>query len=139
VKRRYLRRLSGPLLDRVDIQMDLHPISAANLLQGKQSEPSEVVAQRVGVARAAARQRWSEVGRQLNAEIPGAVLRHPRWLIPPGELEDLMRCLDRGLISTRGYDRVLRLAWTMADLFGRDRPGRAEIGVALNLRLRELS
>ncbi|GIH06045.1 hypothetical protein Rhe02_41120 [Rhizocola hellebori] len=139
VKRRYLRRLSGPLLDRVDIQMDLHPISAKNLLQEKQSEPSQVVAQRVGAARAAARERWSEIGRQLNAEIPVAMLRHPRWLIPASELEDLIRCLDRGLISTRGYDRVLRLAWTMADLFGRDRPRRAEIGVALNLRLRELS
>jgi magnesium chelatase family protein len=139
MKRRYLRRLSGPLLDRVDIQVDLHPLSAANLLHGKQFEPSAVVARRVERARSASRARWSEIDRRLNAEIPGAVLRHPRWLLAPSELDDLTRCLDRGVISTRGYDRVLRLAWTIADLYGRDRPGRAEVGVALNLRLRELS
>ncbi len=139
VKRRYLRRLSGPLLDRVDIQVDLHPVSVAKLMQGKESEPSAAVAHRVAAARCVARARWAEIGRQLNAEVPGSVLRHPRWLVPAGELTDLTRCLDRGLISTRGYDRVLRLSWTISDLHGRDRPGRAEVGIALHLRLREIS
>ncbi|HCU49545.1 MAG TPA: hypothetical protein DGG94_07055 [Micromonosporaceae bacterium] len=122
VKRRYLRRISGPLLDRIDIQVNLEPVSPISLMTPGKSESSEAVASRVARARATATARWADLGLRCNAEVPGALLREPRWRLPPHDMADLTAHLDQGVISARGYDRVLRLAWTVADLLGRDRP-----------------
>lgn len=134
-RRRYLGRLSGPLLDRVDIQVTLSPVRAAELLApGGASETSAVVAERVRGARAAAADRWAVRGWRTNAEVPGAVLRSPPWRPPRGHTSRLRSWLDSGALSARGFDRVLRLAWTVADLDGRDRPSRSDIDEATTLR-----
>lgn len=136
VRRRYLGRLSGPLLDRIDMRVDLAPLSSAQLLDDHEAaEESAAVAQRVVKARAAAAARWSAHGWRTNAEVPGPVLRSPQWRLPAAALAGLRRDLDAGLISARGYDRVLRLAWTVSDLDGRDRPTAADVHEASNLRL----
>ena len=64
------------------------------------------------------------------------VLRRSPWRLLPGDTVDLDRAVDRGLLSLRGYDRCLRLAWTAADLRGAARPGRDDVGLALSLRHR---
>jgi magnesium chelatase family protein len=137
-KRRYLRRLSGPLLDRIDLRVELRPVSPASLLSGCEPECSAVVGQRVALARAAAGARWAQIGRSVNAEVPGAVLRSAPWRPPNADLKLLNRLLDLGTLSTRGYDRVLRIAWTLADLQGLDRPGCDQLQTATGLRLKEM-
>jgi magnesium chelatase family protein len=135
VRRRYLGRLSGPLRDRVDVQVVLPPLTAAHLLEeGVVSEPSAVVAERVARARAAATARWARFGWRSNAEASGAVLRTPPWRLPAGVLAPLRRAMDSGGLSARGYDRILRMMWTIADLDGRDRPDEGDANEASELR-----
>ncbi|WP_027658830.1 YifB family Mg chelatase-like AAA ATPase [Salinispora fenicalii] len=137
-RRRYLGRLSGPLLDRVDIQVTVRPIRAAELMQvSSGGESSVVVAARVAAARAAALDRWSRLGPRSNAELPGPVLRRPPWCLPTPDLRELRARLDRGSLSARGFDRVLRLAWTIADLDGRQRPDAEDVREAIGLRTGE--
>jgi magnesium chelatase family protein len=137
-RRRYLARISGPLMDRIDIRIDLAPLSAAQLMTATTpAEPSAVVAERVAKARAAAAARWSAGGWRVNAEVPGPQLRRPPWRLRPADTAVLRSRLDRGILSARGFDRVLRLAWTIADLDGRDRPDNADVNEAVQLRMGE--
>jgi magnesium chelatase family protein len=138
-RRRYLGRISGPLLDRIDLQIKLRPLSAAQLMTAAApAESSAVVAERVAKARAAAAARWSADGWRLNAEVPGPYLRRPPWRLPAADTALLRQSLDRGVLSARGFDRVLRAAWTIADLDGRDHPDRADVDEAAQLRMGEL-
>lgn len=136
VRRRYLGRLSGPLMDRVDIQITLPPVTAAHLAHDTNAaEPSATVADRVRRARDAAAARWAASGWQTNAQVPGPILRRPPWRLPVTATRALERALDNGEISARGYDRVLRVAWTISDLDGRARPGEADVAEALGMRI----
>jgi magnesium chelatase family protein len=134
-RRRYLTRLSGPLLDRVDLQVEVLAVSRAEMSCAVPPEPSAAVAGRVLAARAAQRARLAGTPWSSNGEVPGSWLRGPLRLAP-GTTTDLDRGLDRGMLSIRGYDRVLRVAWTVADLGGRTGPGRDDVGRALQLRQR---
>ena len=138
VRRRYLARLSGPLLDRIDIQILLKPLRAAQLITATApASPSAEVAARVAKARTAAAARWAAGGWRLNAEVPGPQLRRAPWRLPVADTVALRSALDRGLLSARGFDRVLRLAWTIADLDGLDRPTHGEVQEAIQLRMGE--
>ncbi|GAB2459572.1 YifB family Mg chelatase-like AAA ATPase [Xylanimonas ulmi] len=131
-KRRYLSRLSGPLLDRVDLQVEVEAVGRAGM-RGERGESSAAVAARVAAARAAARARLAGTPWTVNAEAPGPWLRErlrPRWSV----MRDVDRALDAGALSLRGADRVLRLAYTVADLAGRDEPTAGDVGQALALR-----
>ncbi|WP_149201996.1 YifB family Mg chelatase-like AAA ATPase [Actinotalea subterranea] len=130
-RRRYFSRLSGPLLDRVDLQIDVLPVSRADRASGVPESTADV-AERVARARDAAKARLTGTGWATNAEVPGPWLRAHTGRLSP----DLERALDSGALSLRGVDRVLRVAWTLADLAGRGRPGPAEVGQALLLRTR---
>jgi magnesium chelatase family protein len=135
VRSRYLARLSGPLLDRVDVRVELVPAARAGLLSNRQlAEASAVVAGRVALARERADRRLSGTRWRLNAEVPGTELRRS-FRPAPGALAPLERAMDLGEISVRGVDRVIGLAWTLADLAGAARPGLAEVRHALDLRL----
>src|SRR5450755_688173 len=135
VRRRYLARLSGPLLDRVDVKVELLPVGRAELLSDRQlAESSTVVAARVAEARQRAARRLRGTRWRLNAEIPGAELRQT-FRPAPGALAPLERAMDLGEISARGVDRIVRLSWTLADLAGVRQPGTPEIGYALGLWL----
>ena len=135
VRRRYLARLSGPLLDRVDVKVELLPVGRAELLSDRQlAEPSVAVAARVREARLRSARRLQETRWRLNAEVPGSELR--RSFRPgPGALVPLERAMDRGQVSARGADRIIRMSWTLADLAGQPRPRLAEVGAALGLWL----
>jgi magnesium chelatase family protein len=135
VRRRYLSRLSGPLLDRIDLQVSLRPVGAAAMLDEFAGvECSESVAKRVLAARIAAADRWAAIGRVSNTAVPGPVLRRQPWRLPRSVSRVLVDALDSGRLSARGYDRVTRVAWTIADLDGRDRPTAADLAEALELR-----
>ncbi|MEV4709994.1 YifB family Mg chelatase-like AAA ATPase [Micromonospora sp. NPDC049374] len=136
-RRRYLGRLSGPLLDRIDLQVRLSPMRAAELMETTSHESSAVVARRVAAARAAAAERWAPLGRRLNAEIPGPELRRAPWRLPGRVTVELRSRLDSGSLSARGFDRVVRLAWTIADLDGRARPEAGDVNEAITLRTGE--
>ncbi|MET9927020.1 MULTISPECIES: ATP-binding protein [unclassified Streptomyces] len=134
VVRRYQARLSGPLLDRVDLRVEVEPVDRADLLeQGGRGEPTAVVAARVREARARAAERLTGTPWTTNSEVPGHELR-TRLLAAPGALAAAERDLERGLLTARGLDRVLRVAWTVADLRGAPRPEARDIAVALELR-----
>jgi magnesium chelatase family protein len=134
-RRRYQSRLSGPLLDRIDLRVDLPAVTRAAWLEaGTAPEPTAAVAGRVAQARAAAAARLSGTGLDVNSEVPGRLLRE-RWSPPRPALRLVERALERGALSVRGYDRVLRVAWTLADLAGRTVPGADDVAEALGLRL----
>ncbi|MBK8469900.1 MAG: YifB family Mg chelatase-like AAA ATPase [Candidatus Phosphoribacter sp.] len=132
-QRRYAARLSGPILDRVDIQVQVPAPTRAALL-GDPGESTAVVAARVRDARAAQVERWLAHGYAVNGRVPGPVLRRPGLRLGPRLTVDLDRAVDRGQLTLRGYDRCLRLAWTVADLAGRLAPTRDDVGMALSLR-----
>jgi magnesium chelatase family protein len=92
----------------------------------------------VRAARQAQRDRFTGLGWVLNGDVPGAWLRG-RWRLAPRITKDLDLALDRGRLSIRGYDRVLRVAWSLSDLAGSERPGRDDVGQALTLRCRGLA
>ncbi|MEU8298248.1 YifB family Mg chelatase-like AAA ATPase [Micromonospora sp. NPDC048909] len=134
-RRRYLGRLSGPLLDRIDVQVKLPPVRAAELMASDGGgESSAAVGKRVAAARQAAAERWSGLGRRLNAEVPGPHLRRAPWRLPARDTTELRGRLDSGSLSARGFDRVIRMAWSIADLDGRDRPDRDDVREAIQLR-----
>jgi magnesium chelatase family protein len=134
-RRRYLGRLSGPLLDRVDVKVELLPVGRAELLSDRRfAEPSATVAKRVKLARERAAYRLAGTPWRVNAEIPGSELRR-RFTPAAGALERLERAMELGQISARGAHRILRVSWTLADLAGRPRPTADETGYALGLWL----
>jgi magnesium chelatase family protein len=131
-KRRYLRKLSGPLLDRVDLRVQMHPMRKG-VLSADIGEATQVVRARVVQARATAAQRWRPYGVRTNAEVPGPLLRQ-RFRLAPDAMDPLRQGLDKGLLSIRGVDRTMRVAWTIADLAGRDRPCVDDVAAAMGFR-----
>ncbi|WP_374022142.1 YifB family Mg chelatase-like AAA ATPase [Mycobacterium sp. HNNTM2301] len=131
-KRRYLGKLSGPLLDRVDLRVEMHSVRA-NAMSGGEAESTAQVRERVAQARAAAAERWSPHGFRTNAEVSGALLRR-KFRLGNAAMTPLQRALDRGVLSIRGLDRTLRVAWSLTDLAGGVSPGLEEVAAALSFR-----
>lgn len=132
--RRYRARLSGPLLDRVDLRVAVEPVSRAELLGASQaSESTASVAARVAGARERAAARLIDTPWATNSEVPGHDLR-TRWPLASGALRGAESDMERGFLTARGLDRVLRVAWTVADLSGHDRPTAQDVDFALELR-----
>jgi len=135
VRHRYLARLSGPLLDRVDVKVEFLPVSRAELLSDATfAESSATVAARVEAARCRAATRLRDTPWRLNAEVPGSELRRS-YAPAPGALAPLERAMDLGQISARGVHRVIRVAWTLADLAAVPRPSADQTSAALGLWL----
>jgi len=133
VRHRYLARISGPLLDRIDLKLELLPATRAELRYDLELvEPSETVAARVQVARERAAKRLAGTPWRTNAEIPGPQLRR-RFLPDSGAMAGVDCALQSGELSARGLDRVLRTAWTCADLAERDTPSADDLASAFVL------
>ena len=131
-KRRYLGKLSGPLLDRVDLRVEMH-MARAGVFAAEDGECTAVVRGRVAAARAAAEERWRPHGIRTNAEVSGALLRR-NFRLAGVAMKPLRSALDSGQVSIRGMDRTLRVAWTLADLAGRTSPGVEQVSTALSFR-----
>lgn len=132
---RYMHRISGPLSDRIDLRLSIRRVSSV-LEQDPDVPPqsSKELRARVAGARARAAERLASTPWTVNAQVPGSWLRSPRMRLPRADTAVLDRSLSLGSLTVRGYDRVLRVAWTIADLAGKSRPARAELAQALALR-----
>lgn len=133
-RRRYLGKLSGPLLDRVDLSVGMRQLSRLDLLHAVgDAESSAVVAARVATARERMAVRFASKPWRTNAELPGRELRGQ--YAPDTEALALAEHeLARGRLTARGVVRVLRVAWSVGDLAGHDRPDADDVAVALSLR-----
>jgi magnesium chelatase family protein len=129
-RRRYFGRLSGPLLDRVDLQIDVLPVRRGADGRG---ESTEVVAARVREARERAAVRLGPLGFAVNAQVPGSWLRENT---PRPAMQDVIAAVDKGKLTARGLDRVLRVAWTLADIEGVSVPSGDAVLQAMTLRSR---
>lgn len=132
-RRRYLGKLSGPLMDRVDLRVRMRPSTTMMIHSGQEAESTDTVRKRVADARATAIERWSEHGWQTNAEVPGPFLRR-EFALPPPAMSLLDRGLEVGAVTARGADRCLRVAWSLADLDGSLRPDADHVAAALEFR-----
>lgn len=130
-RRRYLARLSGPVLDRIDMRIQVPPVDVHRT--GGHGEPSAAIRERVEAARSRQAERYRGCSWHLNAQLPGPSLRE-QYAPAPADRRLLDHALSRGRLTLRGHDRVLRLAWTLADLDDADRPSADHIGLALTLR-----
>jgi magnesium chelatase family protein len=135
-RRRYLGRISGPLLDRIDIQLRVQRITSAQVRLADESPrmSTEQARSRVLAARQAAGARLASTPWTLNCHVPGTWLRARPMRLPARTTATIDRALERGGITMRGYDRVLRLGWTLADLDSTTVPDADHIGRALYLR-----
>jgi len=143
-KRRYANRLSGPLIDRVDIQLHVMHSAAerAEALMGAefQSErrrygvTSSDIRARVAEARQRSRRRLSSTPWVLNADVSGTWLRHANNRLPSVATRVIDQSYEEGKMSLRGYDRALRVAWSIADLEEAPEPTPAHVARAFTLR-----
>ncbi len=132
-RRRYLARLSGPLMDRVDLRLTLTRPTSAELVDPFPAESTRVVAERVRAARERSAARLRGTPWALNASVPGPIMRR-EWRTDDRVVERLAASVTAGDLTMRGADRVLRVAWTLADLAAEPRPRMTEFGTAMRLR-----
>jgi magnesium chelatase family protein len=131
----YQARVSGPLLDRIDLHVEVAAVAAADLVLPPPSEGSAEVRARVEAARAIQTARYAAQGLRTNAEADGEVLEATAGPDEAGRALLAQAAAAMGL-SARGYTRVLRVARTIADLAGAERVGRVHVAEALSYRLR---
>lgn len=135
-RRRYFERISGPLLDRVDLQLAVHKVALRDFSGPGSAESSAAVAGRVAAARGAQMERLGRWSLSTNAEVP-ATLLHNELRLSRNATESLDKKMEQAAMTKRGYDRVLRVAWTMADLQGRAVPNGDDVTTALLFRTQE--
>jgi magnesium chelatase family protein len=139
VRANYLSKLSGPLLDRVDLRVATRPMTRGDLRDDfGEVESSAVVRQRVVAARDRMAKRFAGTPWRLNGEVPGPELR-AGWPLSPDTTREADKSFESGDLTGRGYDRVLRVAWTIADLAGREQPDREDINEACAFRRQGLA
>jgi magnesium chelatase family protein len=137
----YQARISGPLLDRIDLQIEVPQVSAADLVLPAPTEGSAEVRARVIAARERQRARFKALGHaklRTNAEASGQVLETVAALDAAGS-QLLKDAAQRLQLSARGFHRTLKVARTLADLDGADDVGRAHIAEALSYRREALA
>ncbi|MBP1325487.1 magnesium chelatase family protein [Leucobacter exalbidus] len=131
---RYQQRISGPLSDRIDLRLNLHRVSQALVNADPGHRPTSAqLRERVIAARSRTAHRLRHTPWRVNAEVPGTMLRGA-FKLDRADTAVLDQAYARGAITMRGYDRALRIAWSVADLAGIPRPGRPELAQALALR-----
>lgn len=131
---RYMGRISGPLMDRVDMHIEVTPVKPEELQSAEAGEPSAVIRERVAGARAIQRARFRGVaGVYTNARMNAAMLREYCRLDAASDML-LRRAMDRLSLSARAYDRILKVARTIADLEGREAISSADVAEAIGYR-----
>ena len=131
----YQAKVSGPLLDRIDLHIDVNAVSAADLVLPPPAEGSAEVAARVAAARAVQTARYGAGGPRTNAEVEGEMLEKVAGPDDAGR-QLLAQAATAMKLSARGYSRVLRVARTIADLAGAENVSRVHVAEALSYRRR---
>lgn len=131
---RYLGRISGPLMDRIDLHIEVTPVSIQEMASAERGEPSAAIRRRVVRAREVQRDRFRGVaGVYTNAMMTGRMVRE--YCPIDAEARMLLeRAMERLSLSARAYDRILKVARTIADLAGDERIGTAQIAEAIGYR-----
>lgn len=131
--RKYLQKISGPLLDRIDMRVYVETPSRIDLVSQKSGESSLLIRERVQEARSAARTRFRDESWELNSEINADALRF-RYRAERKAMAFLHDEIDRERLSARGFHRVLRVAWSFADANGRNIPNEVDVKSAYEAR-----
>ncbi|MDE7130037.1 MAG: YifB family Mg chelatase-like AAA ATPase, partial [Alistipes sp.] len=130
---RYMGRISGPLMDRIDIHVEVVPVSVAEMSSTRMEESSEAIRCRVVAARERQRARFVSAGIHTNAMMNSRMLRELAPL-DRRSAELLERAMDRLRLSSRAYDRIIKVARTIADLEGADDIAPQHISEAIGYR-----
>jgi len=131
--RRYLQKLSGPLLDRIDIRTFVESPTRTEMADVNPGESSSEVRARVVEARSVAMERFVGESWNLNSRIPAKYLRHTYKASKEG-MVFLHNELEGERLSARGFHKVLRLSWSIADRFGHSLPSKSDVEMAYHLR-----
>jgi magnesium chelatase family protein len=129
----YQQKLSGPLLDRIDLRLRVPRLSRQELLGAGQGEESHVVRERVQAARERQRDRYASMGVACNAHLSGPLARRQTRLTADAE-ELLASAVETLALTGRGFDRALKVSRTVADLAGAERVGVEHLAEALSYR-----
>jgi len=133
---RYIAKLSGPLLDRIDLHVEVTRLAFDEMYAQVKGETSEVIRARVEAARRSQFARFAKSGVTSNASIPGSGVR--RWCALEGEAASLLRAAAaRSMLSARGLDRIARVARTIADLAASERIDASHVAEAIAYRVLE--
>ena len=131
--RRYLGKLSGPLMDRIDLRVQVEPVGRVDMAKSQLGESSAEIRERVMSARSIALQRFAGMGWSLNSQIPARALRTE--FQPEREAMNFLHDeLDRENITARGLHKIIRTSWSFADLHGHTAPTMEDVMAAHTLR-----
>ena len=129
----YLSRVSGPLLDRMDIQVEVPSLSYEKLADNRPTESSEKIRERVLRAREIMNKRYAGTKIRANGDLTPAMIRE-YCVLDDAAQEVLKAAFDRMGLSARGYDRILRVARTVADMHGCEIIGKEHVAQAVQFR-----
>ena len=129
----YRQKLSGRLLDRIDLRLRVPRLTRSELMGSDPGEPSAAVRARVQAARDRQRSRWADLGMACNAHLPGPIAR--RLIRRSSEADHTLgAAVDQLGLTGRGFDRAIKVARTIADLAGADEVGSEHVAEALSYR-----
>ncbi len=131
--RRYLGKLSGPLMDRIDLRVQVEPVGRVDMARSDLGESSAVIRERVIAARTVAAKRFAGMGWSLNSQIPARALRST-FQPERAAMNFLHDELDRELITARGLHKIIRTSWSFADLHGHPVPTMSDVQAAHTMR-----
>lgn len=131
--RRYLGKLSGPLMDRIDLRVQVEPVGRVDMARENLGESSHVIRERVIKARAVAEERFAGMGWKLNSHIPARALRST-FQPDRTAMNFLHDELDRENITARGLHKIIRTSWSFADLYGHTVPTMDDVMAAHTMR-----
>lgn len=129
----YINKISGPLLDRIDIQLEVQRLKYENIMQGKDTENSENIKTRVNIARNMQRDRYKNDGIYSNSELTPKLIK--KYCKLSSNAENILKIAYQRLgLSARGYSKILKVARTIADLEGKEQIKEEHIAEAIQYR-----